>query len=104
MRPLATILPLLSTMAWAAVAQAGGAEKDGRCWADWSTAAPVVHRESLRPAKDVRAQAQRKAPGQQLLNITLCEESGRYVYRLLFLRAGGTVETLTEDAKGAAGR
>ena len=73
-----------------------------RCWADWSTAAPVVHRESLRPAKDVRALTA-QAQG-QLLNITLCEEHGRFVYRLLILRAGGTVEALTVDARSPFGK
>lgn len=100
MRPLLTSLPILfmALVAGTGPARAATPANEDRCWADWSAAAPVVHRESLRPAKDVRALAQKSSQG-QLLNITLCEEKGRFVYRLLFLRSAGTVESLTVDAR-----
>ena len=76
---------------------------ESRCLEDWTTAAPIVHREALRPAKDVRVLAQKNSPG-QLLTIKLCQEQGRYVYRLTILRTAGTVDTLTVDARTPFGR
>lgn len=105
-RPLiATVLSLPALIAGAALTCVHAATQPTaeRCWADWSTAAPVVHRESLRPAKDVRALTAQANSG-QLLNITLCEHGGRFVYRLLILRAGGTVEALTVDARSPFGK
>jgi uncharacterized membrane protein YkoI len=102
MRPLLTSLLLLCTVAFTAsaplAAHASATALADQCWADWSTAAPVVHRESLRPAKDVRDLAQKNSSG-QLLNITLCAEQGKYVYRLLILKTAGTVEAVTVDAR-----
>jgi uncharacterized membrane protein YkoI len=104
MRPLlAPLLLLLTVLATAGGAQASAPVEEDRCWADWSAAAPIVHRESLLPAKDVRALAQKGSHG-QLLNITLCAEKGRYVYRLLILRSAGTVDALTVDARTPFGR
>ena len=102
MRPLLTSMLLLcsvlSTGAAPMPAHATAAAVQNQCWADWSTAAPVVHREALRPAKDVRDLAQKNSSG-QLLNITLCAEQGKYVYRLLILKTAGTVEAVTVDAR-----
>ena len=112
MRPLSAKLLLSlclvgATMAWPAggraSAPAAPAPVQNQCWSDWSTAAPVVHREALRPAKDVRELAQKNNKG-QLLNITLCAEQGRYVYRLLILKTAGTVEAVTVDARHPFGR
>jgi hypothetical protein len=111
MRPLlATLVTLFSVLA-AGLAHAATpvvAGSEDRCWADWSAAAPIVHRESLRPAKDVRELVQqglvKKANQGQLLNITLCEERGQFVYRLLILRTAGTVETVTVDARSPSSR
>ena len=102
MRPLALSLLLAVTVAQTAMAHAATpAGGDDRCWADWSTASPIVHREALAPAKDLLALAQVKG---QVLTITLCEQKGRYVYRLRILRAAGTVETVTVDARDPFGR
>jgi hypothetical protein len=56
-----------------------------RCYADWSQAAPVVRREALVATADLHAQAKAQKLG-DLVRITLCEEGGRYVYRLLILQ------------------
>ena len=104
MRPLlASLLLSLTVLAAAGGAHAAAPAQEDRCWADWSAAAPIVHRESLRPAKDVRSLAQETNQG-QLLNITLCAQKGQYVYRLLILRTVGTVEALTVDARTPFGR
>lgn len=107
MRPLLTSLPLLCSVLLTVAAPVAGHAKpapvENQCWADWSAAAPVVHRESLRPAKDVRELAQKNTKG-QLLNITLCSEQGKYVYRLLILKTAGTVESVTIDARHPFGK
>jgi uncharacterized membrane protein YkoI len=107
MRSLLTSLLLsyavLSAVAAPMPAQAKAPAVENQCWADWSAAAPVVHREALRPAKDVRELAQQANKG-QLLNITLCAEQGKYVYRLLILKTAGTVEAVTVDARNPFGR
>lgn len=96
MRLLLAALALTSAlMAGSGLAAAQGPEL--RCWSDWSEAAPVVRREALRPAKEASAHAQAKVPG-RLLTISLCEEQGRYVYRMLILSAAGTVQAVTEEA------
>ena len=87
----------------AGTAHAAAPMGESRCLEDWTAAAPIVHREALRPAKDVRVLAQKNSPG-QLLNIKLCHEQGRYVYRLTILRTAGTVDTLTVDARTPFGR
>ena len=66
------------------------------CWANWSAAAPIVHREALRPAKELRSLGEKHG---QVLNITLCAEQGRFVDRLLILGAAGKVENITLDAR-----
>ena len=104
MRPLlASLLLSFTVLSAADTVRASTPALEDHCWADWSAAAPIVHRESLRPAKDVRAMAQKTNQG-QLLNITLCAEKGKYVYRLLILRTAGTVEALTVDARTPFGR
>ena len=77
----------------AAASSAGAAE--ARCWADWSDAAPVVQKEALRPAKEIAASI--RARGKDVVRMTLCEEQGRYIYRVVVV-SGGKVENLTVDA------
>lgn len=108
MRRLLTTSLLLLMAFSAGGARASTLAAEDRCWADWSAAAPVVHREALRPAKDVRALLQqdlaRKNSQGQLLNITLCEEKGKFVYRLLILRSAGTLDAVTVDARHPFGK
>jgi uncharacterized membrane protein YkoI len=77
----------------ASASSAGAAE--ARCWADWSDAALVVQREALRPAKEIAASI--RARGKEVVRMTLCEERGRYIYRMVVV-SGGRVENLTVDA------
>lgn len=101
-RPLLSALAFASALlAWAGLGAAG--EPESRCWSDWTTAAPVVRREALRPAKEATALAQAKVPG-RMLTISLCEDQGRYVYRMLILSPAGTVLTVTEDAAPVTGQ
>ncbi|MEQ1714657.1 MAG: hypothetical protein ABL907_01510 [Hyphomicrobium sp.] len=100
---LLMLLPFFATGATAAPAHAATPVDESQCWANWSAAAPIVHKEALRPAAEVRALAQTQGQG-QLLTITLCSEQGRFVYRLLILKTAGTVEALTVDARKPFGR
>ena len=68
-----------------------------QCFQDWSEAAPVVRKEALRSAKDVRDLARKHRKG-QVLTITLCQDSGKYVYKLVILGEAGRVENVTVDA------
>ncbi len=71
---------------------------DGACFKDWSDAGPVVRQEGLTPAKQLPELARDRVEG-DLIKVTLCEEGGRYVYRLVFFDASGRVTNLTVDAK-----
>lgn len=86
------ILPIVLL---AAVASSRGVAAEARCWADWSDAAPVVQKESLKPAKEIAASV--RARGKEVVRMTLCEERGKYIYRMVVV-SGGKVENLTVDA------
>lgn len=76
-------------------AAASGAD---RCYADWSQAAEIVRTESLVTAKDVHERARAGQIG-DVVRMTLCEEKGRFVYRLVIREAKGQVVKRTVDAK-----
>jgi uncharacterized membrane protein YkoI len=69
-----------------------------RCYADWSDAAPVVRREALLPTEMLLQQARLRKLG-DLVRITLCEQQGRYVYRLVVASAPGRLRNMTVDAR-----
>lgn len=69
-----------------------------RCYADWSEAAEIVRTQALVTAKDVHEQARVGRVG-DVVRMTLCEEKGRFVYRLVVREAKGQVIKLTVDAK-----
>lgn len=69
-----------------------------RCYADWSQAAEIVRSAALVTAKDVHERARLGQIG-DVVRMTLCEENGRYVYRLVVREAKGQVIKLTVDAK-----
>jgi hypothetical protein len=70
-----------------------------RCWADWSTAAPIVRREALVSTKDLHDLARAKNLG-NVVRITLCETDGRFVYRLVVIEpARSAVSNVVVDAR-----
>ena len=69
-----------------------------RCYADWSEAAEIVRAQALVTAKDVHERARIGQIG-DVVRMTLCEDKGRYVYRLVVREAKGQVIKLTVDAK-----
>lgn len=101
MKPRITlILMVLSTIA-AVSAQADSASK---CFASWSDAAPVVKREALVAVEQVSALARPSLSGAEIVKTTLCEEQGRYIYRLLVREAKGHLKTVSVDARTPFGR
>lgn len=86
----------LTILAWAGLSPAHAQE--GRCYADWSEAGPIVRREGLVPAREVHEQARKRHLGEPI-RITLCEEKGQFVYRLVLQDGAGKVKNLTLDAR-----
>ncbi len=68
-----------------------------KCY-EWTEAAPIVRREQLAPAREVQEQARKHLDG-ELIRMTLCEESGQFVYRLVIRVGGGRVRYLTVNAR-----
>lgn len=67
------------------------------CVADWSKAGTIVREQGLTPAGDL-ADLARPHVGGDLVKIQLCEQDGRYVYRLTFFQDDGSVVKMTVDA------
>lgn len=85
-------------LAASAVAVSATDTEAERCYADWSQAAEIVRAESLVTAKDVHERARTSQIG-DVVRMTLCEEKGRFVYRLVIREAKGHVVKRTVDAK-----
>lgn len=87
--PALALSMLIAVPAWAG---------EGRCYSDWSDAGPIVRKNDLTPATELPKLARSKVDG-DLAKITLCEEGGTFVYKLVFFDAAGQVINLTVDAK-----
>jgi uncharacterized membrane protein YkoI len=70
-----------------------------KCWSDWSEAAVVVRRETLLPVEQVSKLAGAKHPRAEIIKVTLCEDKGRFVYRLLLRERQGQVKSEVLDAR-----
>jgi uncharacterized membrane protein YkoI len=77
---------------------------DAKCWPDWSEAAVIVRRETLTPVERVSKLARDKHPGSEVIKVTLCEEQGKYVYRLLLRERQGQLKSELLDARQPAGQ
>ena len=97
---IAIILFALSTVA-AVPAKADSASK---CFASWSDAAPVVKREALVAVEQVSTLARPSLSGAEIVKTTLCEDQGRYIYRLLVRETKGQLKTVLVDARAPFGR
>jgi uncharacterized membrane protein YkoI len=89
---------LLALGSQSSVEASGSTPVGTRCYADWSQAAPIVRRESLVATAELHQHARTRKLG-DLVRITLCEEGGRYVYRLVVLEP--TNRTLTQHVVDA---
>jgi len=63
----------------------------------WSAAAPIIAKNSLLPAKVIYKMVQDRTGG-TIVNQSLCEEGGKFVYKLVVLGAKGDVSNVTVDA------
>jgi uncharacterized membrane protein YkoI len=75
-----------------AAAQAAGPE----CL-PWSAAGPVIAQHSLLPANIIYQMVQSRTGG-KIINQSLCEDAGRFVYKLVVLGPKGDVSNVTVDA------
>jgi hypothetical protein len=75
----------------------------GACYADWSEAAPIVHKEGLTTVEALAALAKARIPG-AIVKTTLCEESEGFVYRLLIRDSNGRLTNRTVDARAPFAR
>ena len=70
-----------------------------RCFATWSEAEAVARKEALVAVEEVSSLAYTATQGAKVIKSTLCEEDGRYVYRLVLREAKGSLKTMSVDAK-----
>ncbi len=64
---------------------------------DWSKAGPVIAQNSLLPANVIYQMVQTKTGG-KVVNQSLCQVGGRFVYKLVVLGPTGDVTNVTVDA------
>jgi uncharacterized membrane protein YkoI len=55
--------------------------------------------QSLKTAQEVRDAALAQTPGARLVQMTLCRENGRFLYRVVVIPEHGSLTTLTLDAR-----
>lgn len=75
----------------------------GRCYADWSVAAPIVKQEGLVSVETLTKRAKTKISG-EIVRTTLCEEHGEFVYRLVVKEPSGRLASRTVNARAPFGR
>jgi uncharacterized membrane protein YkoI len=63
----------------------------------WSDAAPVIAKNSLLPANVIYQMVQSRTGG-QIIHASLCQDDGRFIYKLVVLGAKGDVNNVTVDA------
>ena len=63
----------------------------------WSSAAPVIAQHALLPANVVYQMVQARTGG-QIIHASLCDQDGRFLYKLVVLGAKGDVSNVTVDA------
>jgi uncharacterized membrane protein YkoI len=76
---------------------------EAKCWSDWSEAAVIVRRETLMPVERVNKLARDKHPGAEIIKVTLCEEVGKFVYRVVLRQRQGQLQSVSLDARQPEG-
>jgi uncharacterized membrane protein YkoI len=94
---LRVIRPAVIAALTAIILSVGGARAQQGC-VEWSKAGPIIAQNSLLPA-NVIYQAVKKKTGGKIVNQSLCNVGGRFVYKLVVLGPTGEVTNLTVDAK-----
>ncbi|MCJ7528653.1 MAG: hypothetical protein MUO37_11220 [Methyloceanibacter sp.] len=80
----------------AAIFAAAGQSAQPDC-VEWSKAGPIIAQNSLLPASVIYQMVQKKTGG-KVVNQSLCNAGGRFVYKLVVLGPTGEVTNLTVDA------
>jgi len=88
-------IAIIAIVAGLALTAAGNAA-DPNC-VGWSAAAPVIAKNSLLPANVIYQMVQTRMGG-TIVNQSLCQEDGRFVYKLVVLGPKGDVNNVTVDA------
>jgi uncharacterized membrane protein YkoI len=86
----------IAAIAAAAFTAAGQTAESG-C-VEWSKAGPIIAQNSLLPANAIYQMVQSKTGG-KVVNQSLCNVGGRFVYKLVVLGPTGEVSNLTVDAR-----
>lgn len=68
------------------------------CLSNWAEAAQVVTREKLVTVEALTALTRNLLAG-DLVRTSLCEENGRYVYKIVVREPGGSLRNLAVDAR-----
>jgi uncharacterized membrane protein YkoI len=68
------------------------------CYDDWSEAAPIVRKQGLLTVDKLTPMAKTKLGG-DVVKVTLCEDGGRFVFRVVVREASGSLKTVTVDAR-----
>ena len=97
--PLAAQVAPPAQRATPSVTRGAGVAADAKCWADWSEAAVIVRRETLMPVERVNKLARDRHPGAEVIKVTLCEEHGKFVYRLVLREKHGQLKSELLDAR-----
>jgi uncharacterized membrane protein YkoI len=72
-----------------------------QCYEDWDKARPLIKQHGLLSGAQIIELARAKGP-QGFLKAVLCDDGGRFVYKLYFLEGTDNVKTLQVDAKEPA--
>ena len=91
-------LVVVLALTGSAVAASGAAAAEVKCFTDWTEARQIVQREKLIDVPAVKEAFAKHSPA-KILEIILCEEKGRYIYRLKVLEPAGRVRFHTFDAR-----
>jgi uncharacterized membrane protein YkoI len=72
---------------------------ESKCWTDWSAAAAIARRETLTSVERVSKLAREQYPGAEIIKVTLCEERGKFVYRLVLRERQGQLKSVQLNAR-----
>jgi uncharacterized membrane protein YkoI len=64
----------------------------------WRQAGDIIRENGLKSGKDVYDRIKQEKQG-EIITANLCEENGRFVYRIVLLSAQGKVTNLSVDAR-----
>lgn len=64
----------------------------------WKSAAPIIAKNSLLPGNVVYEMVQSRTGG-KIIHASLCDEGGRFLYKLVVLGPTGDVTNVTVDAR-----